>query len=160
VRRARVTATVSIAVASAALCVSTSRAADDKSSAVLLAQEKRSLQDVCGSKCHRVELFATARKSYEDWHETVQKMVDRGAIGTDEQFADIMDYLFRTQTLIDVNSADVQDLQIVLNTSPSAAGAVVARRTRKKFTSLQDLKSVGGLDAAALDAKADLLVFR
>jgi DNA uptake protein ComE-like DNA-binding protein len=71
-----------------------------------------------------------------------------------------MDYLFRTQTLIDVNSADVQDLQIVLNISPAVAGAVVARRTRKKFTSLQDLKSVGGLDAAALDAKADLLVFR
>jgi competence protein ComEA len=105
-------------------------------------------------------LFATARKSYEDWHETVQKMVDRGAIGTDEQFADIMDYLFRTQTLIDVNSADVQDLQIVLNTSPAVAGAVVERRTKKKFTSLQDLKSVDGLDAAALDAKADLLVFR
>jgi competence protein ComEA len=160
VRRVRTTATVSIAVASAALCVSTSRAADDTSSAALLAHEQRSLQDVCGSKCHRVELFATARKSYEDWHETVQKMVDRGAIGTDEQFADIMDYLFRTQTLIDVNSADVQDLQIVLNISPAVAGAVVARRTRKKFTSLQDLKSVGGLDAAALDAKADLLVFR
>jgi len=102
----------------------------------------------------------TARKSYEDWHETVQKMVDRGAIGTDEQFAEIMDYLFRTQTLIDVNSADVQDLQIVLNTSAAVAGAVVARRTRKKFTSLHDLKSVGGIDAAALDAKADLLVFR
>ena len=159
-RRVRTTATGSIAVAAAALCTSMLRAADDTSSAALLAREQRSLQDVCGSKCHRIELFATARKSYEDWYDTVQKMVDRGAIGTDEQFADIMDYLFRTQTLIDVNSVDVQDLQIVLNTSPAVAGAVVARRTKKKFTSLEDLKSVGGLDAAAVDAKADLLVFR
>ncbi|MFL6550432.1 MAG: helix-hairpin-helix domain-containing protein [Povalibacter sp.] len=159
-RRMRTTAAVSIAVATAAMCVSTSRAADDTSSAALLAHEQRALQDVCGTKCHRVELFATARKSYEDWHDTVQKMVDRGAIGSDEQFADLMDYLFRTQTLIDVNSVDVQDLQIVLNTSPAVAGAVVARRTKKKFTSLEDLKSVGGLDAAAVDAKADLLVFR
>jgi competence protein ComEA len=164
VRRLRIAALVCVAAASAAVTPVASHAADDVSSvglsAGLLAQEKQSVQDVCGSKCHRVELFATARKSYEDWHETVQKMVDRGAIGTDDQFADIMDYLFRTQTIIDVNSADVEDLQIVLNVPPATAQAVVARRTKKKFASLEDLKSVGGLDAAALDAKAGLLVFQ
>ena len=52
--------------------------------------------------------------SYDAWHDTVQTMVDRGASGTDEQFDDIMDYLHRTMTTINVNAADADELEIVL----------------------------------------------
>jgi DNA uptake protein ComE-like DNA-binding protein len=128
--------------------------------AALLAQEAQSLQAVCGTKCHKLELFANARMSYDAWHETVQKMIDRGANATEDQLLDIMDYLHQTRTLIDVNAADAEELQIVLNVSPSQAQALVERRSRRKFSDLRDLKSVAGLDSAALDAKADLLVYQ
>ena len=59
--------------------------------------------------------------SYDDWHDTVQQMVDRGAKGTDEQFDDIMDYLHRTMTTINVNTADADELEIVLNVPETAA---------------------------------------
>jgi len=153
-------ALMSVTVASAAVTEASPPASSDAANAALLAQEQQSVQAVCGSQCHRIELFATARKSYEDWHETVQKMVDRGASGTDDQFLDIMDYLYRTQTIIDVNAAAPEDLQIVLDASAAQAQAIVARRAKTKFTSLADLKSVSGLDAAKLDAKADFLVFQ
>jgi competence protein ComEA len=98
--------------------------------------------------------------SYDAWHDTVQTMVDRGASGTDEQFEDIMDYLHRTMTTINVNAADAEELEIVLNLPETVAKAIIARRSTRKFTGLTDLKSVGGVDASTVDAKARLIFFK
>jgi hypothetical protein len=99
-------------------------------------------------------------RSYDAWHDTVQKMVDLGALGTDEQLDDIMDYLHRTLTTVDVNSADAGELEIVLNASERAAQAIVARRKTKKIAGLADLKSIPGIDAAIVDAKARMIFFK
>ena len=107
-----------------------------------LAQEGVSLQAVCG-KCHGLQI-----------------VMDRGAVGTDEQLEDIMDYLHRTMTTINVNAADVDELAIVLDVSDSVARTIVTRRGKRKFTDLADLKSVQGIDASALDARARLIFFR
>jgi len=98
--------------------------------------------------------------SYDAWHDTVQKMIDRGAVGTDEQLEDIMDYLHRTMTTINVNTADFDELAIVLDVSDSVARTIVTRRNKRKFTDLTDLKSVQGIDAEAMDARARLIFFR
>jgi len=98
--------------------------------------------------------------SYDAWHDTVQKMIDRGAVGTDEQLEDIMDYLHRTMTTINVNTADTDELGIVLDVSDSVARTIVTRRNKRKFTDLADLKSVPGIDASAMDARARLIFFR
>jgi competence protein ComEA len=124
-----------------------------------LAQEGVSLQAVCG-KCHGLQIVMDTPMSYDAWHDTVQKMIDRGAVGTDEQLEDIMDYLHRTMTTINVNAADVDELAIVLDVSDSVARTIVTRRGKRKFTDLADLKSVQGIDASALDARARLIFFR
>jgi hypothetical protein len=123
-----------------------------------LARESRSLNAVC-ARCHNLEIVDTPR-SYDAWHDTVQKMVDQGALGTDEQLDDIMDYLHRTMTTIDVNSADADELEIVLNASEKAAQAIVARRRTKQIAGLADLKSIPGIDAATVDAKARMIFFK
>ena len=123
-----------------------------------LARESQSLKAVCG-KCHNLQLVMDTPRSYVDWHDTVQQMVDRGASGTDEQFDAIMDYLHRTMTTIDVNSADADELEMVLNASATVAQAIVARRKTKKITGLADLKSISGVDASVVDAKARLIFF-
>jgi competence protein ComEA len=124
-----------------------------------LAREGRSLKAVC-AKCHNLQIVMDTPMSYDAWHDTVQTMIDRGATGTDEQFADVMDYLHRTMTTIDVNTADGDELQIVLNLPETAAQAIIARRSTQKFTSLQDLKTVPGVDASTVDAKARLIFFK
>jgi competence protein ComEA len=123
-----------------------------------LAQEYHSLQMVC-TRCHGLELVRDTPRSYDEWHDTVQSMVDRGATGTDQQFEDLMDYLHRTLTTIGVNNADASELEIVLGVSDRVAQAIVRRRTQRKFTSLADLESVPGTDAAALKRKARLIFF-
>ena len=123
-----------------------------------LAHEEQSLKTVC-AHCHTLQVVMDTPKSYDAWQDTVQKMVDLGAKGTDEQFDDIMDYLHRTMTTIDVNSADADELEIVLNVSEPTAQGILARRKAKKFTSLSALKSIPGVDASTVDSKARLIFF-
>ena len=135
-----------------ALLSTAGRAAD-------LAQEGQSLKAVC-ARCHNLQLVMDTPRSYDAWRETVQAMVDRGATGTDDQFDDIMDFLQRTMTTIDVNAADADELQMVLNVPQSVAQAIVARRITRKFVGLADLKSVPGVDSSTVDAKARLIFFK
>lgn len=123
-----------------------------------LAEEYHSLQMVC-TQCHVLELVRDTPRSYDAWHQTVQDMVDRGATGTDQQFEDIMDYLHRTLTTIDVNNADADELHIVLGVSDKTAQAIIKRRAQRKFTSLADLESVPGTNAATLKGKARMIFF-
>jgi competence protein ComEA len=124
-----------------------------------LARESQSLKAVC-AKCHNLQLVTDTPRSYDDWHDTVQQMVDRGASGTDEQFDDIMDYLHRTMTTINVNTAAADELEIVLNVPEPTAQAIIARRSAQKFTGFADLKSVPGMDASKVDAKARFIFFQ
>jgi competence protein ComEA len=125
----------------------------------VLVREHRSLEAVCG-KCHSLELVMDTPMGYENWEQTVQKMVDLGAEGTDDQFDDVMDYLHRTMTPIDVNAAATDEIEIVLNVPETVANAIIARRGTRKFRDLADLKSVPGIDARSLDAKARLIFFQ
>jgi hypothetical protein len=124
-----------------------------------LGQERASVQAVC-AKCHNLQIVMDTPMSYGAWHDTVQKMIDRGADASDQQLEDIMDYLHRTMTTIDVNSADADELSIVLDAPEPVVKALIARRKTRKFTGLEDLKTVAGIDAAKLDAKARLLFFQ
>ncbi len=124
-----------------------------------LVREGQSLKAVC-AKCHNLQIVMDTPMSYDDWHDTVQKMVDQGASGTDEQFDDIMDYLHRTMTTINVNTAPADELEIVLNVPEATAQAITARRSTQKFTGLADLKSIPGVDASTVDAKARLIFFK
>jgi DNA uptake protein ComE-like DNA-binding protein len=71
----------------------------------------------------------------------------------------VMDYLHRTMTTIDVNSADADELEIVLNVPEATAQAIVNRRKTRKFTGLADLKSIAGVDAPTVDSRARLIFF-
>jgi len=135
------------------------RAGDPAGQTGDLAREAASLQSVCG-KCHNLEIVMNTPRSFDDWRDTMQKMVDRGASGTDDQYDDILDYLHRTMTTIDVNSAAPEELASVLGVPDATVRAIVERRTRKKFVDMNDLKGTPGLDAALLDAKSRLIFFQ
>lgn len=53
---------------------------------------KQVFQDVCGS-CHDLTVSTDQTKSREDWQATVSRMVNSGAPLSDEQAAEVVDYL-------------------------------------------------------------------
>jgi Helix-hairpin-helix motif len=114
---------------------------------------------ICSS-CHGMQMVTDTPRDYDAWHDTVQKMIDRGARGTPEEFDLVMDFLFQNVTPIDVNHADAETLVAILHTSPEVAQAIIARRTSRPFKDLADLESAAGLDKVLLDAKKRMIFFQ
>jgi len=111
--------------------------------------------------CHGMEMVTDTPRDIDTWHDTVQKMIDRGARGTQDEFELVMDFLYQNVTPVDVNHADADTLAAILHTSQTAAQAIVARRTSRPFKDLADLEgSVPGLDKALLDSKKRMIFFQ
>ena len=115
---------------------------------------------ICSS-CHSMQLVTDTPRDYDAWHDTVQKMIDRGARGTPEEFDLVMDFLFLNMTPIDVNHADAESLMAILHTSQETAQAIIARRSARPFKDLAELeKAVPGLDRTFLEGKKRMIFFQ
>jgi len=113
------------------------------------------------SGCHGMELVMDTPRDYDAWHDTVQKMIDRGARGTPEEFGLVMDYLFQNMTPVDVNHSDADMLMAVLHTDEKAAQAIIARRSSRPFKDLAELeKAVPSLDGKLLESKKRMIFFQ
>ena len=92
-------------------------------------------------------------------------MVHLGAVGSDEDFTDIADYLTANFPPSDipkifVNKATDQQFATILGISIEDAKAIVAYRDKNgDFKSIDDLKRVPNVDSKKIDAKKDNLVF-
>lgn len=115
---------------------------------------------VC-SGCHGMQIVMDTPRDWDAWHDTVQKMIDRGARGTPEEFDLVMDFLFQNVTPIDVNHADADTLMAILHAPKTAAEAIIARRTSRPFKDLADLEAaVPGLDKKLLQNKKRMIFFQ
>jgi len=114
---------------------------------------------ICAS-CHGMQMVADTPRDWDAWHETVQKMIDRGARGTPDEFDLVMDFLFQNVTPIDVNHADQESLMAILHTSQRTADAIITRRASRPFKDLADLEKVAGLDKSVLEGKKRMIFFQ
>ena len=118
----------------------------------------------CG-KCHSPTIVLAYGQKREGWEKTITKMVRLGAVGSDEDFTDIADYLtanFPPSAIpkIFVNKATDEQIAKILEISVDDAKAIVAYRDKVGgFKSLDDMKRVPNVDAKKIDAKKDNLVF-
>jgi competence protein ComEA len=124
---------------------------------------KETMQRICSS-CHGPEIVLGRQLARDGWEQVVVNMVQRGAQGTDDEFADIVDYLTNTVSVeaakINVNKATAKQLQAGLEISDKDADAILHYREEKgEFKSVDDLKKVPGIDAAKIDAKKSKLTF-
>ncbi len=117
------------------------------------------------SQCHAAEVVMSVGQDRAGWAATLRKMSALGARGTDEEFRAVLEYLaarFPAQELprINVNTATAIELESGLTLKRSQAAAIIAYRSQHgKFSSLEDLKQVPGVDAATLETKKDRLTF-
>jgi competence protein ComEA len=124
---------------------------------------KATMERVCGS-CHGAEIVLGKKLTRDGWSQIVMTMIQRGAQGTDDEFADIVDYLTNTVSAdaakINVNKATAKQLQTGLEISDKDADAILHyREANGDFKSVDDLKKVPGVDAAKIEAKKGKLSF-
>ena len=117
------------------------------------------------SQCHAADVVMSVGQDRAGWAATLRKMSALGARGTDEEFRAVLEYLaarFPAQELprINVNTATAIELESGLTLRRSQAAAIIAYRSQHgKFSSLEELKQVPGVDAAILETKKDRLTF-
>ena len=114
--------------------------------------------------CHGAEMWAGSHKSSNDWDQTITTMTEKGLSINDADYATVLDYLSKNlgtmPPKVNINKASSADLARVLGITASQADAIVAYRTKNgDFKDLDGVKKVTGVDAAALDAKKDSIVF-
>ena len=120
---------------------------------------KAALFKVC-SDCHGAGASVGQLKTREEWSRTLDEMAANGAQGTDDEWNQILDYLDKNFSLIFVNKADAKQLANMLDVPQPAAEALVKYRDEHgRFSDVEDVKKVPGLDAAKVDARRDRFVF-
>lgn len=111
--------------------------------------DARAIATVC-TACHSASQFLTAPRPYLRWQQTMQDMLDRGAVATDEQLDQILSYLVKNLTIVNVNSSPGDQLAFTLQIPGSVAEEIVAKRASHAFANIDELKAVRGIDPAVL----------
>jgi competence protein ComEA len=115
--------------------------------------------------CHGAEMFSAARRAKPEWEHTITAMTtEKGIEISDADFAAVLQYLSGNLGLssgkVNINKATAAALQKALEITGAQAEAIVQYREKNgAFKDLDAVKKVGGIDAAALDAKKDRIEF-
>jgi len=119
------------------------------------------VENSCGS-CHGLDVVVSQHATKDGWASIVDYMVSRGATGTPEEIATIVDYLAKNfpAAKVNVNKATAMDLQSQLELTPKDSEAIVKYRTdHGDFKDWDSLAKVPGIDTAKLMSKKDSIAF-
>ena len=116
------------------------------------------VQVVCG-RCHTIAVFQKEARSWERWNDVFADMTRRGANGTDEQLEQVTKYFLDNLTLINVNTSPADEIAWVLGVDDAVARKIVTRRQQQRFATLEELRTVSGVDAALLEQRKSRILF-
>lgn len=118
---------------------------------------------VCGT-CHEPLRAASVRLTREGWQDTIAKMVALGATGSDEELAQVLEYLAEhfkgdAPRPLNLNSATAIELESVAGLLRKEAAAWIALRKKAgPCKSLDDFKKIPGVPFRKIRDRRDRLV--
>jgi hypothetical protein len=150
-----------------AICLSpqaTIRAQDDLSPSARNAQanaldptDYQFVKQVC-TVCHGPNMFLHSH-TWSQWSAIFDQMNGYGARATPEQWQHIEKYFQKSLTLIDINHADEDALSLLLGVDQTTAVAIVVRRADKKFSTVDELEAVPGIDKKKIEQLRPRILF-
>lgn len=111
--------------------------------------DAQAVATVC-TACHSAAQFLTAARPYLRWEQTMQDMLDRGAVASDEQLDHVLSYLVKNITIVNVNASPPDQLGMTLQIPSAVAEEIVAKRTAHPFATVDELKAVKGINVDVL----------
>jgi competence protein ComEA len=123
---------------------------------------KAEVQKLC-STCHPADRGASVRLTREGWQDVMTRMVGLGLKGTDEELNAALEYLathFKGEAAapLNLNRATPQQLQSIAGLLRRESAALIAHRAKTPCKSLDDLKTVAGVEFAKIEKRRDRLV--
>ncbi len=114
---------------------------------------------VCG-RCHTSDRIIEGRRSRSQWEEVLERMVAKGATGSDDDFGIVIEYLVSEYGRVTINSAPADEMAEVLHLEAKDADTIVSyRKTHGPFTDFDALIAVPGAPVEALRKRRDAIVF-
>jgi competence protein ComEA len=118
----------------------------------------QAFEKVCHD-CHEPDRIVETRRTRGGWEEIIEKMIEKGATGTDQDFDLVLEYLLGHYGMVNINQASPADIALVVGLTPKEAEAIVSyRRESGNIKNFDALTKVPGVDVKKLeDHKADML---
>jgi competence ComEA-like helix-hairpin-helix protein len=114
---------------------------------------------VC-SNCHDADRILATRRTRTQWEEVIEKMIDRGAEGTSDDFTTAEEYLLRVSGRVNVNRAATKDMVTVLAITQKDADAIAEyRKANGEIKDFDSLAKVPGIDLDKLNKARDAISF-
>ena len=114
---------------------------------------------VC-SNCHDADRILSTRRTRTQWEEVIEKMIDRGAEGTSDDFTTAEEDLMRVSGRVNVNRATTKDMVTVLAITPKDADAIAEyRKANGEIKDFDALAKVPGIDLEKLNKARDAISF-
>jgi competence protein ComEA len=145
---------------SAVLSLVLSAAAFAQQKTVSDAEAKKTFENVC-SQCHELALTLGRRSTHDEWMELVQRMAEKGASASDDEYFAIVDYLTKNYgpARLNVNQAKAVDLAPFFAITQADADAIVKyRKANGNFKTVDDLLK-SGADREKIEAKKNAIEF-
>ena len=112
------------------------------------------------NRCHDAARITALRRTKTEWEEVINKMIERGATGSEEDFMTVFGYLRRHYGKVYINSAPIEEITTTLGLSNKDADAIVAfRKTNGNFADLDAVKKVPNIDVKILEDHKDAVAF-
>lgn len=116
------------------------------------------VQQVC-TACHSSTQFLSTPRSWIRWEQVFAEMSRYGANPSDEQIDRITRYFQRNLTVVNVNTSPLDQLAPTLQVDQATAIAIASLREQKKFTGIDGLAKLAGVDKEILIALRSRIQF-
>jgi competence protein ComEA len=138
-------------------------AADEKDAARLPDGPGKEIVGKVCIDCHDSGNFRKARFTTEEWTDSVEDMVQRGATGTPQELEAVVAYLtknFGKGAPVRINTAPFSEIKVVLGfTVPEVRALMDYREKNGELKSFDQLLKVPGIDAAKAESQKAKIVF-
>ena len=112
------------------------------------------------NRCHDAARITALRRTKTEWEEVINKMIERGATGSEDDFMAVFGYLRRHYGKIYINSANGDEITTTLGLSAKDADAVIAyRKANGNFADFDAVKNVPDIDVKTLEGHKDAVAF-
>jgi competence ComEA-like helix-hairpin-helix protein len=105
--------------------------------------------------CHPPDRIVGTRRTAFEWEEIIEKMLTKGAKGTDQELQTVFLFLVQRYGKVNINTAPADEIATVLSVPSERGEAIVQYRSgHGKFTDVDSVRKVPGLEDVKLELDA------
>lgn len=114
---------------------------------------------VCND-CHEGDRISETRRTRSAWEDIIVQMIDKGAVGSNQDFTLVLNYLLSHHGMVNLNQAEADEIALVTGLPAKEAEAIVAyRKANGNFKNYDAVVKVPNVDVKKLEEKRAALLF-